>query len=98
MTFILLLALQLFVFVAGVLFLVGKTASVAAIASIAGAYLWPEFARPIAVAAVVVLAIVNATGIRSTAVVSIVIASPARHRGRRSRSPGACSGCCRPRP
>ena len=62
-------------FVAGVLFLVGKTASVAAIASIAGAYLWPEFARPVAVAAVVVLAIVNATGIRSTAVVSIVIAS-----------------------
>jgi len=62
-------------FVAGVLFLVGKTASVAAIASIAGAYLWPEFARPVAVAAVAVLAIVNATGIRSTAVVSIVIAS-----------------------
>jgi len=62
-------------FVAGVLFLVGKTASVAAIASIAGAYLWPEYARPVAVAAVVVLAIVNATGIRSTAVVSIVIAS-----------------------
>jgi len=62
-------------FVAGVLFLVGKTASVAAIAAIAGAYLWPEFARPVAVAAVVVLAIVNATGIRSTAVVSILIAS-----------------------
>jgi len=62
-------------FVAGVLFLVGKTASVAAIATIAGAYLWPEFARPVAVAAVVVLAVVNATGIRSTAVVSTVIAS-----------------------
>jgi basic amino acid/polyamine antiporter, APA family len=62
-------------FLAGVLFLAGKTASVAAIASIAGAYLWPEFARPVAVAAVVALAIVNATGIRSTAVVSTVIAS-----------------------
>jgi len=62
-------------FVAGVLFLAGKTASVAAIASIAGAYLWPEFARPVAVAAVIALAIVNATGIRSTAVVSTVIAS-----------------------
>jgi APA family basic amino acid/polyamine antiporter len=62
-------------FVAGVLFLVGKTASVAAIASIAGAYLWPDFARPVAVAAVVVLAIVNASGIRSTAVVSTVIAA-----------------------
>ena len=62
-------------FVAGVLFLVGKTASVAAIASIAGAYLWPAFDRQVAVAAVVVLAIVNATGIRSTAVVSTVIAA-----------------------
>ena len=62
-------------FVAGVLFLVGKTASVAAIASIAGAYLWPQFERPVAVAAVIVLAVVNATGIRSTAVVSTVIAA-----------------------
>ena len=62
-------------FVAGVLFLVGKTASVAAIASIAGAYLWPPFERPVAVAAVVVLAIVNATGIRSTAIVSTVVAA-----------------------
>lgn len=62
-------------FVAGVLFLAGKTASVAAIASIAGAYLWPPLDRPIAVAAVVVLAIVNATGIRSTAVVSIAISA-----------------------
>lgn len=62
-------------FMAGVLFLVGKTASVAAIASIAGAYLWPTFERPIAVAAVVALAIVNATGIRSTAVLSTVIAA-----------------------
>jgi APA family basic amino acid/polyamine antiporter len=62
-------------FVAGVLFLIGKTASVAAIASIAGAYLWPTFERPVAVAAVVVLAIVNATGIRSTAVVSTIVAA-----------------------
>ena len=62
-------------FVAGTLFLVGKTASVAAIASIAGAYLWPEFDRPVAVAAVAALAIVNATGIRSTAVVSTVVAA-----------------------
>jgi APA family basic amino acid/polyamine antiporter len=62
-------------FVAGVLFVLGKTASVAAIASIAGAYLWPEFTRPVAVASVIALALVNATGIRSTAVVSIVIAS-----------------------
>ncbi len=62
-------------FIAGVLFLLGKTASVAAIASIAGAYLWPAYQTPVAVAAVVVLAVVNATGIRSTAVVSMVIAA-----------------------
>ncbi|MEO6533723.1 MAG: APC family permease [Pseudolysinimonas sp.] len=62
-------------FIAGVLFLVGKTASVAAIASIAGAYLWPAFERPVAVIAIVALAVVNATGIRSTAVVSTVIAA-----------------------
>ena len=61
-------------FLAGVLFLVGKTASVAAIASIAGAYLWPGAERPVAVAAVIVLAAVNATGIRSTAIVSTIIA------------------------
>ena len=62
-------------FLAGVLFLVGKTASVAAIASIAGAYLWPGAERPVAVAAVIVLAAVNATGIRSTAIVSTIIAA-----------------------
>ncbi|MBN9606332.1 MAG: APC family permease [Actinomycetales bacterium] len=76
---------------AGVLFLLGKTASVAAIASVAAAYLVPEAGRTagaegvptpdvllrpaVAVALVVLLAIVNATGIRSTAVVSGVIAA-----------------------
>ena len=60
-------------FSAGVLFLAGKTASVAAIALIAGSYLWPVQARAIAVAALVVFALVNASGIRSTATVSAVI-------------------------
>lgn len=60
-------------FAAGWLFLAGKTASVGAIALIAGGYLWPEQARAVAIAAVVVLAVVNMTGIRSTAVVSTVI-------------------------
>lgn len=60
-------------FAAGWLFLAGKTASVGAIALIAGSYLWPELARPVAIAAVVVLALVNMTGIRSTAAVSAVI-------------------------
>ncbi len=60
-------------FAAGWLFLAGKTASAGAIALIAGSYLWPEQARPVAVAVIVVLAAVNMTGIRSTAGVSAAI-------------------------
>jgi APA family basic amino acid/polyamine antiporter len=62
-------------FSAGFLFLLGKTASVAAIALVGGSYLWPGFERPIAVALVVALAVVNATGVRSTAIVSAVAAA-----------------------
>jgi APA family basic amino acid/polyamine antiporter len=57
-------------FAAGFLFLIGKTASVAAIALVAGSYLWPGLERPVAAALVLVLAALNATGVRSTAVVS----------------------------
>ncbi len=60
-------------FTAGWLFLAGKTASVGAIALIAGSYLWPDQARAVAISAVVVLAVVNMTGIRSTATVSIAV-------------------------
>jgi basic amino acid/polyamine antiporter, APA family len=60
-------------FSAGVLFLTGKTASVSAIALIAGQYLLPAQPRLLAVAAIVVLAIVNISGIRSTAAVSAVV-------------------------
>ena len=60
-------------FAAGWLFLCGKTASAGAIALIAGSYLWPEQAKPVAVGLLVVLAAVNASGIRSTARVSLVI-------------------------
>ncbi|MEJ3403708.1 amino acid permease [Rathayibacter sp. YIM 133350] len=60
-------------FAAGVLFLLGKTASAAAIAVIVGGYLWPGHARLIAVAAVLVLVTVNVLGIRSTARVSFVV-------------------------
>ncbi|WP_224760481.1 APC family permease [Salinibacterium sp. ZJ450] len=60
-------------FAAGWLFLCGKTASAGAIALIAGSYLWPEHARTVAVGAVVVFAVLNASGIRSTARVSTVI-------------------------
>lgn len=60
-------------FAAGALFLAGKTASVAAVALIAAGYLWPEQPRVIAVALIVVFAIVNMTGIRSTSTASGVI-------------------------
>lgn len=60
-------------FSAGWLFLAGKTASAGAIALIAGSYLWPEPARAVAVAAVIVLGAVNMAGIRSTAGVSAAI-------------------------
>ncbi len=62
-------------FSAGFLFLLGKTASVAAIALVGGSYLWPGSERPVAVALVVVLAALNATGVRSTAIVSAVAAA-----------------------
>ncbi|WP_235492601.1 MULTISPECIES: APC family permease [unclassified Leifsonia] len=60
-------------FTAGWLFVWGKTASAGAIALIAGSYLWPAQARAVAVGVIVVLAAVNATGIRSTARVSVAI-------------------------
>ncbi|MCU1506119.1 MAG: basic amino acid/polyamine antiporter, family [Microbacteriaceae bacterium] len=60
-------------FAAGWLFLAGKTASVGAIALIAGSYLWPAQARVVAVVVVAVLAAVNMTGIRSTAAASATI-------------------------
>jgi basic amino acid/polyamine antiporter, APA family len=60
-------------FVAGVLFLAGKTASVAAIALIAGSYLWPEYSRVVAVVVLAAFAAINMTGIRSTATTSAII-------------------------
>jgi APA family basic amino acid/polyamine antiporter len=60
-------------FTAGWLFLWGKTASVGAVALIAGGYLWPEVAQGAAVALVAFFAIINMTGIRSTAAVSAVL-------------------------
>lgn len=62
-------------FAAGVLFLVGKTASVAAIALVAGAYLWPGAERWVAAGLVLLLAVVNATGVRTTALVSGIAAA-----------------------
>jgi APA family basic amino acid/polyamine antiporter len=61
-------------FLAGWLFLAGKTSSVAAIAVIAGSYVSAEFAAFIAAGFVVVFAGVNISGIRTTAWVSMAIA------------------------
>jgi len=67
-------------FVAGWGFAVGKTASCAAMALTFGAYAAPEFGRSLAVAAVLALATINYRGIESTAratrvVVALVLAS-----------------------
>lgn len=61
-------------FLAGWGFMVGKTASCAAMALTVGAYLVPEpWQRPVAVVAVIVLAVVNIFGITRTAVLARVI-------------------------
>jgi len=61
-------------FLAGFLFLVGKTASTAAIALIAARHLAPQSPELWAAGLVLVFAVVNISGIRSTARVSMVIA------------------------
>jgi APA family basic amino acid/polyamine antiporter len=67
-------------FLAGWGFVVGKTASCAAMALTAGAYAWPAAQRPIAVGTVVALTAVNHRGVQKTALltrflVAIVLAS-----------------------
>ncbi|MGH3974956.1 MAG: APC family permease [Pseudonocardiaceae bacterium] len=54
-------------FVAGWGFVVGKTASCAAMAMTFGAYIWPDHPVPPAVAAVAVLTVVNYLGVTKTA-------------------------------
>lgn len=54
-------------FLAGWAFVVGKTASCGAMALTIGAYLWPERARLVAVAAVLALTAVNLLGVAKTA-------------------------------
>jgi APA family basic amino acid/polyamine antiporter len=60
-------------YLAGWSFVVGKTASCAAMALTAGAYLAPEYARPIAVAVVVALTGLNYVGVRKSAWATRVI-------------------------
>ncbi|MEW2510054.1 APC family permease [Streptomyces sp. NPDC046870] len=66
-------------YLAGWAFVVGKTASCAAMALTVGAYVWPEQAHTVAVAAVVALTAVNYGGIQKSAwltraVVTVVLA------------------------
>ena len=58
---------------AGWAFVIGKTASCAAMALAIGAYAWPAHARPVAAAAVVVLVGINYVGIERTARAARVI-------------------------
>lgn len=60
-------------FVAGWGFVVGKTASCAAMALTVGAYLWPGRARLVAVLAVVAVTVVNLRGIGKTAAATRVL-------------------------
>ncbi|MDJ1134460.1 APC family permease [Streptomyces iconiensis] len=66
-------------YLAGWAFVVGKTASCAAMALTVGAYVWPSQAHPVAVGAVVALTAVNCAGVRKSAwftraVVAVVLA------------------------
>lgn len=66
-------------YLAGWGFVAGKTASCAAMALTVGAYVWPRYAHPVAVAAVVALTAVNYRGVRKSAaltraIVAIVLA------------------------
>ncbi|WP_103534359.1 APC family permease [Streptomyces sp. SM11] len=60
-------------YVAGWAFVVGKTASCAAMALTVGAYLWPGQERAVAVAAVVALTAVNCAGVQKSARLTRVI-------------------------
>ncbi len=60
-------------FLAGWSFVVGKTASLAAMALTFGAYLSPDLARPLAIAAVVTMAAINYRGVEKTARLTRVI-------------------------
>ncbi|OBF53696.1 transporter [Mycobacterium sp. 852002-53434_SCH5985345] len=60
-------------YLAGWGFVVGKTASCAAMALTIGSYAWPAHAHPVAVAAVVALTAVNYAGVRKSAWLTRVI-------------------------
>ncbi|MFF6773994.1 APC family permease [Streptomyces sp. NPDC012637] len=60
-------------YLAGWAFIVGKTASCAAMALTVGAYVWPAYSHAVAVAAVVALTAVNYKGVQKSALLTRVI-------------------------
>ncbi|MDY6807733.1 MAG: APC family permease [Actinomycetota bacterium] len=64
---------ELWGYLAGWCFVVGKTASCAAMALTVGVYAWPEYAHAVAVAAVVAVTAVNYRGIQKSALVTRLI-------------------------
>jgi APA family basic amino acid/polyamine antiporter len=60
-------------YTAGWCFVVGKTASCAAMALTVGVYAWPAYAHAVAVAAVVALTVVNTVGVQKSAWLTRVI-------------------------
>ncbi|MFD4405438.1 APC family permease [Nocardia sp. NPDC058499] len=60
-------------YLAGWCFVVGKTASCAAMALTVGAYAWPEYAHAVAAGAVIALTGVNYRGVRKSALLTRVI-------------------------
>ncbi|MET8504301.1 amino acid permease [Streptomyces sp. NPDC004787] len=60
-------------YLAGWAFVVGKTASCAAMALTVGAYVWPEQAHAVAVASVVLLTAVNYRGMQKSALVTRIV-------------------------
>ncbi|CAL9337947.1 putative transporter [Streptomyces sp. enrichment culture] len=64
-------------YLAGWAFVVGKTASCAAMALTVGSYVWPGQAHAVAVAAVVALTAINCTGVQKSALLTRVIVAVA---------------------
>ena len=64
---------QFWGYLAGWSFIVGKTASCAAMALTVGFYVWPQYAHAVAVAAVATLTAINYRGIQKSAVLTRVI-------------------------
>ncbi|MEU7025299.1 amino acid permease [Streptomyces sp. NPDC046275] len=60
-------------YLAGWAFVIGKTASCAAMALTVGAYVWPEQAHAVAVASVVLLTAVNYRGMQKSALVTRIV-------------------------